>query len=170
MIPESLNDSADLEAAFLAWNEQFFRYVFARTRQQAISEDIVQDVFTKAWEKRHTFCPQQASLRTWLFTIMVNTMRDHFRRQKRRGTDPLDDDIADDIDIVHDADTAVMSEFVLVRLRMLSEREQELLTLRYINALSIQEVCGITGMKESAVKVAIHRAIAKLRDMCNADL
>jgi len=169
VIPESLNDAADLEAAFLAWNEQFFRYVFARIRQQEVAEDIVQDAFTKAWEKRHSFQSGRASLRTWLFTIVVNTMRDHFRRQKRRGTDPLDDEIADDIDIVHDVDTVVMSEFVLACLRMLSEREQELLTLRYINALSIQEVCHITGMKESAVKVAIHRAISKLRDICNAD-
>ena len=93
MLPNALETSEDLEDAFLAFNVQIFRTIYARTGQRVIAEDITQETFLKAWKKRETFNSEKASLKTWLFSIALNTMRDFFRGEKHRKTVELPEDL-----------------------------------------------------------------------------
>ena len=167
MTPVRLETAEDLESAFHLWNTQIFRTIYARVGAKSIAEDITQESFLKAWKKRAMFDPEKASLRTWLFSIALNTMRDYFRLEKKRRTAELPENVPGEVD-VH---AALLDREDVMRvfreMRAFPAREQELLTLRYVTGLTIKEIGKILKMNESAVKVAIHRARKKLRNRCN---
>lgn len=162
-----LVSSADLEEVFTSLNEDIFAYVMARVRAREIAEDIAQEVFIKAWEKRSQFNPDKGSLKNWIYAIALNAVRDHFRRNRIRATVELPEEISSDEDIARQTDTKASAAFILEHMKSLSAKEQELLTLRFMQELSIEEVAEVMKMKYSATKVALHRATKKLQDRCN---
>ena len=99
MIPERLETAEDLEGAFHLWNVQIFRTIYARTGQRVIAEDITQETFLKAWKKRVMFDSEKATLKTWLFSIAMNTMRDFFRTEMNRKVVELPEEISDENDL-----------------------------------------------------------------------
>ena len=165
MTTNSLQTAEDLTAAFEEWNELLYKYAFVRLRSKELSEDVIQEVFTKAWHKRELFDPEKSSLKNWLFVIATNTIRDHYRTRKEYVE--LETDIESSEDIERQISQKDLVNFVFRYIRKLSERDQELLTLRYVQGFSAKEVAKIVGMKYSATKVAFHRAIKKLQELCN---
>lgn len=156
----------DLEHAFGEWNELLYKYVYVRIQDQGISEDIVQEAFFKAWTKRETFDPKKSSLKNWLFVITINLVRDHYRSKKSHQEEILDEGISDTTDIHKSLEEKNLLEFILMRMHELPERDQELIHLRYTQDLSLQEISEVMKMNYSAAKVALHRALQKLKTIC----
>ncbi|HOU76153.1 MAG TPA: sigma-70 family RNA polymerase sigma factor [Candidatus Dojkabacteria bacterium] len=70
-----------------------FRFVYSRTRNKHISEDVTSEVFLKVVRNWTKFNQQKASIGTWIFTIMQNTLIDYFRKNKnQRLTQALDEE------------------------------------------------------------------------------
>lgn len=166
-LPTHIASPEDLEQVFLALNTDIYGYIAARVRERGIAEDIVQEVFTKAWEKRTQFNSKKGSLKNWIYAIALNAVRDYFRRNKGKTVVELPDDIESHDDIEDDASKKHLYTLILNQLEYLSEKEQELLTLRYVQELSIEEIGETMHMKYSATKVALHRATKKLQNRCN---
>jgi len=164
---DKLENSTDLEDAFNEWNTTLLRYTYARLGKKQIAEEIVQDAFVKAWKYRESFDPEKASLKSWLFVITINTLRDHFRKNKNRKEGELHENISDSTDIKGDYETDEKVDFVFSQIRHLGERDQNLIVLHYREDLSIEEIAEILKMKYSATKTAIHRAMKKLKVICN---
>lgn len=120
----------------------------------------------KAWNYRESFNPEKSSLKNWLFVIATNLLRDYFRKKKIH-TDEIDENIPHESDIAKDAETKDLISYVFEKIKLLPERDQELLALRYKADLKMEEIAEVMDMEYSAVKVAIHRAIKKLQSSCN---
>lgn len=166
--PKQIKNSHDLEKAFLKWGNSIYSYIFLRVQNREIAEDLSQDVFFKAYRSRETFNPKKSSLKTWLFTIAKNSIIDHFKNPNQSTVDI--EEFADKIpDQTEDLGTQTANkntkEFVFSKLKLLSEREQELIILRFKEDISVKEISEIMGMEYSATKVAIHRAIKNLSDL-----
>jgi len=170
MEPHSLRTAEDLEAAFQSWNEILYRYAYLRLRDRELTEDVVQEAFIKAWKSRESFDANKASLKTWLFRILSNTLIDQLRKKQRRPQAELSETISTDDDIAAEAAQSDQINYVLNKITDMEDREQELLLLRYREGLSIKEIGEVCDLKESATKVAIHRAIKKLRESCEWDV
>ena len=164
-----LRNAKDLEKAFELWNVAIYRYVYSRLRSQGIAEDITQEVFIKAWRSRDTFHKHKSSLKNWLYAIATNTIRDYLRSQMNRPeVSPLEEDLPSTEDKIEKSiQQKEVTNFVFEKLKLLSNREQELLLLRYREDISIKEIAKVLDLKYSATKVAIHRATEKLRKLCN---
>jgi len=134
-----------------------------------LAEDMTQEVFVKAWKSRDSFDEKKSSLKNWLFVIATNTLRDHFRKKKVEIFE-IEEDIADESDLAAETEKSDLISCVFEKIKLLPERDQELLALRYKSDLQIEEVAEIIGMEYSAAKVAIHRAIKKLQSLCNDDI
>ena len=61
-----------------------YNVAFRIVRDRADAEDVVQDAFLKAWQRRETF-RGDSRLSTWVFTIVANTGFYHLRRSRRRN-------------------------------------------------------------------------------------
>ncbi|MDA1060218.1 MAG: RNA polymerase sigma factor [bacterium] len=162
-----LKTASDLENAFNEWNNTLLRYTYARLGRKQIAEEIVQDAFVKAWRYRESFDPKKASLKSWLFIITINTLRDHFRKTKNKRESELHENFKDSTDIKGDYETDEKIDFVFKQIRHLNERDQNLIILHYREDLSIEEISSVMKMKYSATKTAIHRAMNKLKVICN---
>lgn len=68
-----MNRTEEREALYTAYSEKVRGYVFGKVANRHDAEDLVSDVFLKAYEKYPTFDADRASVSTWLYTITRNT-------------------------------------------------------------------------------------------------
>jgi RNA polymerase sigma-70 factor (ECF subfamily) len=74
---------AAFEKVFRAWKDPVYGYVLRMVGDQALAQDLTQDVFLRVMRSARTY-DHRGRLRQWLFTIASNIVTDHLRRTKRR--------------------------------------------------------------------------------------
>ena len=130
-----------------------YRFILKNVRDEEAARDVVQDAFTKMWEKRDQVDGNKA--KSYLFTAGYHTMIDYIRKQKRiLGVDgeaekqahPELGSYSDLQEVLHEA------------LETLSEVQKSVLLLRDYEGYSYKEIGDIVGLNESQVKVYIYRA------------
>ncbi len=153
------------EAIVLAWYPKIYNYVYFRVLNKEISEDIVGDAFLKAMADKASFDDQRPSFGPWLYAITRNTMMDFFRKTKKAQMVSLESQ-------EHLPGTDDPTQFFFARedvrclysfLKQLSDKEREIIALRYWGGMSYAQIATHTGLSGKNVSVILTRAIAKLR-------
>lgn len=132
-------------------------YRYASNPSEA--EDIAQDALLRAWRRRSTL--READRRNqWLATIVRN---EAFRQHARVRPDPIATietyEGAEDAQVVATVERADLH----AALKALSERDRQLLELRYGEDLTQSAIARKLGVPLGTVKVRLHRARNKLR-------
>ncbi len=153
----------DPEISFAALYQQHspavYRFSLCLTGDPAVAEELTAEAFCRAWVRRDAIT--QSTMRSYLFTIAKNVYRDQLRKSKRQVA--LTHDYMDDSSTV--AENAERSEeYILMRglLDTLTDLDREIITLRYQEELSHEEIAGIVGMNAATVRIRAHRARRKL--------
>ena len=123
------------------------------------AEDIVQEAFLRAWQSPKA--PRDlAGFRRWVYRITVNLCRDHHRRMAvRRALRLTAEPSPDPAAIVEGRiEGAAVDEAV----RSLSRAEREVVTLRYFEDASYDEMAQILGKRAGACRALVHRALKKV--------
>lgn len=165
-----LHFPSDLEKAFLKWNAAIYGFIFLRIGSKEAAEDLTQEVFFKAWRSRETFNPKISSLKTWLFIIAINEIKDYMKYSKKETVDlaKIENIISDESsDLQNQINDKDFINLVFKKLSLLSDRDRELIILRFKSDLSVKEISKIFAMEYTATKVALHRAIKRLSELCN---
>lgn len=136
-----------------------------RVLPRADAEEAVQEALVRAWRRRHSCRTPEAPL-PWVLEITRNeTRRQLVRRSLRMGRELVGHEgrepQADDAELAG-ATTRVTVEQALLRL---DETDRRALHLRYDEDLTQPEVARRLGMPEGTVKVRLHRARLRLREM-----
>jgi len=145
-----------------------FRLAYRMTGNEQDAEDVVQETFLRAYRQFAGF-DSRARVSSWLHKIASNYAIDLLRRRKRwrkadleqldhvaplAGTAPGPD---------HGAWSAEVRNAVQGGLARLTARERVAFTLRHYEGLSIREIGRVMGLRESATKNHIFRAVRKMR-------
>jgi RNA polymerase sigma-70 factor (ECF subfamily) len=125
----------------------------------ADAEDLVQETLIALHTKAGTYDPQQP-FTPWLHAIARYRLIDSLRRSGRRPDVPLDE--ATDVVAGTDPDAAIAGRDLEQLLAKLPSRTRELVKSVKLEGLSTREAAARTGMSETAVKVAVHRALRTL--------
>jgi RNA polymerase sigma-70 factor (ECF subfamily) len=130
------------------------------------AEDLVQDTFVRAFGALDQF-RGEASLRTWLFTILRRLLLDRRRTEGRRGREePLDEQMSDGgTDALRRVVAAEMSERVQEALQQLTRLQREVFQLRVGEGMSYRDIAGLVGSTEGAARVHYHNAVRALREI-----
>jgi RNA polymerase sigma-70 factor (ECF subfamily) len=121
-------------------------------------EDVVQETLLAVHLKRHTW-RRDAAVGPWLYAIARFKMIDAFRRANRR----LEIPVGDDFDAAAPEPEETASEREIDRaLASLPPREQSVVSAISVDGRSIAETAGALGMTEGAVRVALHRGLARI--------
>jgi RNA polymerase sigma-70 factor, ECF subfamily len=149
-----------------------FRLVLVRTRSRMDAEEIVQDVFFKAWSKLR-FLKEEAAFRSWLYQIALNKVRDYHRRRKLRVLFSSLEELPE-YDLPEAAQTPAGGYTQVTRKRFwtdfyrmlegLAKMEREVFLLRFFDELTINEISRTLGKGESTIKTHLYRALGKVRD------
>lgn len=142
-----------------------FRYLWARLGERQLAEDLTGDVFLRMLGALPNYRPN-APFRAWLYRIARNLLIDHYRKHAQHATLPLQQAEAQSAPASDPSQTAehrLTVERVHHALARLEETQREVVTLRFLSDLSLQETAAALEKTEAAVKALQHRGLAALR-------
>jgi RNA polymerase sigma factor (sigma-70 family) len=154
------DDYAELYREYLP---RILNYVRLRVDGEDLAQDLTAAVFERAVAKQHTLRRREA-FGAWLFRIARNKVAGHYRG--RRPTVPLDWADEQPANEPNPAEALIRQE-ELVHLRAvvatLSEREREIIRLKFGGELGNQEIAQVMRLRAGHVAVILYRALRKLR-------
>ena len=139
--------------------------------------DITQEAFLRGWEKIRSL--RDAPFKSWLFQIAVNLCYDHFRRGRRYGVMPDEEEGGRIVglglpmpDPQERAEANERGRVVRESIEALDPDMRTALVLRDINGMAYQEIARIAGVPLGTVKSRIARARAQVQEQLrrNPDL
>jgi RNA polymerase sigma-70 factor (ECF subfamily) len=143
-----------------------FRYIYLRLNNRTEAEDLTQIVFLKTYKSIQSFCEKGKSPLAYFFTVARNTVIDFWRKKKeiKLGNEK---ETLENIPSAEDTSaTALQNETTTIlneALKILTDDQQEIIILKFINELSNQEIAGILDKNEDAVRQSQCRALKTLR-------
>ena len=132
-----------------------------------LSEDLVQEVMIKVWQKSASYNPEKASATTWIYTVARNCRIDMLRRKSNTQHLPLDNE-----DFWHEADedTPVTlmrqkrsEDKVQTSLAKLPKEQDEILRKVYLEGKSHAEASNELGLPLGTVKSRVRLALQKMQ-------
>lgn len=131
-------------------------------RDDALAEDVVQDVFVSFWKSPGNFDQERGSLRTYLLTIAHRRAVDVVRSEEARSRreDASEPEVT--VDLEHEVWIRSQSEMVRQAVAGLSDGEREAISLAYFGGLSYIEVAKQLEQPEGTVKSRIRSGMQKL--------
>lgn len=147
-----------------------FAYVYGRVHNVHLAEDLVADVFERAFLKSDSLRNDDA-FSTWLFTIARNIIISHGRKRHRETV--VDPDVLREIlpsSASVEGDILLREELSTVTrlLRNFPQREQDIISLKFDAELTNSQIARIMGLNEPNVRVILFRTLRKLREQMAA--
>ena len=148
---------------------QYYARVLAYLRFRVGSSEAAEDLVSQVFERALTHLADLQSpgaIGAWLFRIARNCASDYFRRQRPAASlDTL-------VDSSHPRECSPEETLVaqeermnlLSQLNRLSEREREVIGLKFVACLQNREIARVLNMPEGTVGSLLHRTLARLRD------
>lgn len=141
-------------------------YAYISSRLPDEAEDVTSDTFVAIVARLASFTGDQAAFRSWVFTIAHHRIADHWRRESRRRSTPAaSEDLARNASPVNteaDAMNRLGTESALRRIGRLPTAQAEVVLLRVIADMSVEQVAAIVGRRPGAVRALQHRAMRRL--------
>jgi RNA polymerase sigma-70 factor, ECF subfamily len=157
------------QAAFGQLYERYaaaiYRYIYFRVGEVELAEDLRSEVFMRVFEDLDRYEDRGWPLSAWLYRIAHDRTIDSVRRRKIRTHVPLDhwEGMTDgpEVTLANKMDR----EELLQLLEKLTDEQRQVIRLRFMADMSIQEVAEHIGRSEGAVKALQHRGIQSLARM-----
>lgn len=159
-------NQAAMAEIYDTYYERIYNYIYHRLGDQNLAEDMAGEVFLRMLESVRGERAWRTSLTGWLYRIAHNLVIDHYRRRGRRDETGLDERlVADERTGVPKAslETLMTQQQLRAALVYLTEEQQEVIVLKFVEDLSNNEIADIMGKTEGAVKALQHRALTTLR-------
>ncbi len=157
-----LFDVSQKEQIYADYREKVTRYVRGKVANSSDAEDIVSDVFLKAYGKLDTFDETKASLATWIYHITQNTVTDYYR--KRRVFSDIPDSASADESLEDSVINEEMLECLADGLERLDERSRNLVILHYYSGMKLKDIADKMGISYIYAKVLHKKALLVLRN------
>lgn len=155
----------DLEAwdeLVLLWNDRLFYYLRRLIDHEQDATNALQDVWLHAIRDIRSL-RDGSRFAPWLYTIARRTAMTHFRREYSRREESASEMVADEIDDVPDELFFENAELVHFGLGRLGLPEREVLTLFFLEDLTIKEIAELLGIPTGTVKSRLFKARRDMR-------
>lgn len=161
-------DEAALSELYDRYELKIYSYIYRRTSDQSLAEDLAAQVFLKMLEAIQSERAWHSSFSGWLYRIAHNLVVDHYRAHDRQKQVSIDD-----IPYIPDhgqspvraAELAIDAEALRTAMRRLTDEQAQVLSLRFLEGYSFGEIADMMDKTEGAVKALQHRAVATLRQL-----
>ena len=158
------DDSGDeLRELYRRYAGQLFGFACNALGDRELAEEVVQDVFARAWRHASDYDPRRASVRTWLYSIARNRVVDARRRAAVRpgvaeGVEP-----ESPAELDRTLEQAVLRWQMAAALARLSPEHREVIRLAHYSGLTLREIAERKGIPLGTVKSRTSYALRSLR-------
>lgn len=172
--------SHDKEAFVKAYDDNvsdIYRFVYFKIGSKEEANDLTSTVFLKTWNYiQNNSLEDSKTLRALLYKIARTTIIDYYRENGGRVNASLDDE-ENKIDIVDESvnpedkmDESADLALIKSKLPLLKEEYREVVIMRFISDLTLEEIAEISGKKKGNVRVLLHRALGALKELVEAEV
>ncbi|MEQ8285655.1 sigma-70 family RNA polymerase sigma factor [Thalassospira sp.] len=159
-------DTNAFEHLYHATSAKLFGIVLRILRNRAQSEEVLQDIYVRIWQKAADFEPGRASIITWMATIARNRAIDIVRRQRPEvDIDDADIEMMASTDSVFE-DVALASDVRQLEncLAGLEDDRQNMVKLAYLEGWSRAELAEKFAQPVGTIKTWLHRSLRQLKE------
>jgi RNA polymerase sigma-70 factor (ECF subfamily) len=167
-------DAAAFDALYARFAAPLHRYVLGTVRDEAVADDLVQEVFLRVWTRAEQW-DARGAVRVWLYRIGLNLAINHLRAARRRPSLPLDAPAAQGEDEENDGgglpgwlvDSASLGPEAAVEqgeqarllrrlVEELPEEKREVFRLVRDAEMEPREIAAVLGIPEGTVRSRLH--------------
>lgn len=145
---------------------------YVRARSPAEPDDLVSEIFTSVFTSLDRFSGGEADFRGWLFTIAQRRVVDELRRRSRRVETTAylsENDSRKVASAEQDSLDRMGEQWVRGVLDRLAPDQREVLLLRILGDLTVEQVSGLVGKSAGAVKALQRRGLAAAEKIVRAE-
>jgi len=159
-------DSKAVGELYMQHHEQIFRYVWSKVADPNLAEDLTGEVFMRMVTRISTYRPTGVPFQAWLYRIARNLIIDHIRKTASNSAVPLEnaqilpDRGASPPSLVENKMTI---EKLQEALKQIDHDQAEVIRLRFLVGLQVNEVAERLEKTAASVKALQHRGLAALR-------
>lgn len=148
--------------------QPIYRYIYFKLSNRTDAEDVTSGVFLRAWE--YLTSPQAEEIgnfRQFIYTVARHSIVDVYRQRSRRQECSLDEmqEYADPKKGNEALDERQEIQQLMECIKTLKQDYQDVLLLRYIEGLPSKDIAVILGKTQGSVRVTLHRALGKLKEL-----
>ena len=152
--------------------DRLYGFLLKRCGHKETAEDLVSHTFMKFLESLPGLEWKNAPLSAWLYQVASNALADHFRKASTRRDTGLDSEEWDPPaadDPAWNAELKIQGEKLRALMGELSQRDQEVLDLKFFTGLETQEIASQLGISSNHAAVLVYRALGRLRQKLPSD-
>jgi len=174
-----MTNETNFNEIYSQYKSNITNFVSIKINNSFDKDEIVQDIFLKISQNLHKYDSNKASIRTWIFTIVNNTIIDFFRTHKNHQTisvsDYLNDNGTENFEIESTdnnkgIETTQLQNQIAKCFDRLNVNQKEVAKLALLDGRKYREIAEILNIPMGSVKVTLMRAKNELRAMLKQDL
>jgi RNA polymerase sigma-70 factor (ECF subfamily) len=151
---------------YMQHHEQIFRYVWSKVGDAHLAEDLTGEVFMRMVSRISTYRPAGVPFQAWLYRIARNLIIDYIRKTASTTAVPLDQmsflqETGANLPLV--VENKITFENLQNALTQIEHEQAEVIRLRFLVGLQVNEVAQRLQKTPAAVKALQHRGLAALR-------
>lgn len=145
------------------FQERVYWQIRRMTRNHEHAEDVMQNVFIKAWKGLPNF-KGEAAIYSWLYRIAYNECITFLNKENKNSTQTLDDSIIENGANVNGRDfsSEEISAVLMNAIATLPEKQAQVFQLKYFDELKYQEISEMLGTSVGGLKATYHIAVKKI--------
>ena len=163
---QNTNTPINWDTVFDVEIDRIYNYLIYRLGDAAVAQDVAAETFETAWKQRGRYDAAKGSAQAWLFGIARKRAGMYLRRHARRREVILSDSLSTPADSLGDQfDSKQFKTALRNAIATLSERDQEIVSLKYGAGLTNRQIAKQLGLSESNVGTIVHRTVNHLRQL-----
>lgn len=152
---------------FQSFGGKVRRLAARQLNNEAVAEEILQEVMTQVWRKAHLYHPDKGAVSTWIYTVTRNLCYDHMRKGHNKNEQNLAEDIwpiFEEVVLEEDIFTDHLSDQLLLnKVSTLPEAQQQVVRGVFFQELSQEQLARQLDIPLGTVKSRLRLAMEKLK-------
>ncbi len=156
----------DIGTLYTYYYQSIFRYLYYRTGDLRVAEDLTGEVFLKMVQGLHSIRLEITPLQAWLFLVARNMSIDYFRRINLHAEVAMDDTMdGEDPNLDTVVEYRLTSESLAKAVAKLDDLQKDVILLRFIEDMPIHAVAIVLHKSQDSIKSLQRRGLMALRKL-----
>lgn len=148
------------------WAQVLFRFIYFKSKDKQLAQDIVQDAFVKYWDKMESV--SEGKEKSYLFTTAKNLLLNHVEHNKvvlrHQQTKPKQDETTSPL---FDLEVSEFRKRLERAIADLPDKQREVFLLHRIEGYKYKEISQVLELSQKAVEKRMSQALKELRKVCS---